>query len=432
MLLAVSGGLDSIALLDLFANLRDAWQFKLVAAHVNHHLRPAADRDAELVQQYCRRQTVECRVIDLNPDDRQPGDSREIWARDRRYLALRHLAEEIAADWIVTAHQLNDQAETILMHLADGCGIAGLRGIPAVRGNIIRPLLDFSRDELRHYVRDRQLQWTEDETNLDTAIPRNFIRNEILSTWLKRTPHLLKALQMVARYAWQQDELVQYLVQQSLPAVVRDRDERSIRLDGTALDGLPVALRTALIRSLCGDTGQPWRRHWYESLEYFLNHADTGQFAELPNGWIILKDRANVILRLGDRPGKLVIEISPGATIEIGDYRFNWRPVEMVNRFTGNPWSEYIDAGVLRGKTLILRTWRPGDRFQPLGLTGEKKVSDLLIDLKVDRFQKQRQLVLTADDEVVWVCGRRLADSVKITPASGQIAELSLEQKVGL
>ena len=182
VLCAVSGGRDSMALLHLLLDMAEKGGFRVAAAHFNHRLRPTADRDEAFVRDWCRARDVPlvCGIGDARAFARQAGTSLEDAARTLRYQFLESTADRLGAERIATAHHREDNAETVLLHLLRGSGLQGLGGIPPVRGRIVRPLLEMGREDINSYIQMNSIPFVEDETNRDTAFPRNRLRLEVL------------------------------------------------------------------------------------------------------------------------------------------------------------------------------------------------------------------------------------------------------------
>lgn len=431
ILLAVSGGLDSMVLLDLFSRLTIDWEIRIGVAHVNHNLRSNSRDDASFVRAFCTERDIWYRELNLNPDERDKSYNLEAWAREERYGVLQSVAKEEGFDFIATGHHLNDHAETILMHIASGCGLNGLLGIRPVLKNIIRPMLDFSKSELQAYAAQYELVWVEDQTNQDIDFTRNYIRHKIIEPWLDRDPALLNGLKTVSRHTGEYISAIDYVIEQEITSNVKKTDYGSrIIIDG-AIDRLPLVIRIGLIRKCTGSENVPIRNYHFTDLGNFLESAGVGDFLELPAGWNLLCDRGNWIL---DKPQIITDDqcnVPIPGEIKFGTMVLKTRFRDIPKRFTRTPWTEYIDYRFLMDKRLILRTWQAGDRVKPLGMSGYKKISDLLVDMKIDRFQKQSQLVLLADDEIIWVCGRQISDVVKISTTTDEVVELSMQLIVG-
>ncbi len=430
VLLAVSGGLDSVVLFHLFLKLAQEQSVSFGVIHINHNLRPEAGQEAEFVLKLCELNNIAYFLETLDPGSILKGISIEAWGRTERYAAFQEVADQQGYNFIATAHHLNDHVETVLMHIGDGCGIDGLKGIRTQIGAIVRPLLPFSQAEIRDFARENKIDWMEDPSNNELRFRRNRYRHEIIAPWLEAENGLLKAVNFLSSRAVEMDELIAFSAKKIADQVIRLSDDNSITIAVDSIKSLPVLLQVGLIRKIVDTSGQPWRRHRWNNLINFIKNATTGRFLELTDGWVILRNRDDFILTL-DNTDQYQVKVKPGTDTRCGNYILKWREVQAVKQFTDTPWSEYIDAGYLKGKTLILRNWLPGDHFRPLGMGGTKKISDLLIDARVDRFQKANQLILEADNEIIWVCGRRLSDLVKITSATKSFVELTIERYVG-
>ena len=428
VIIAVSGGKDSMALLHSMDKTAHRLNIAIDAVHVNHHLRDDSYEDQALVEKTCTKLKINLIIDHLDPATKLKGESLEMWARKRRYRSLERIRKEINADWIFTAHHGNDQIETILLHLSQGTGISGFRGIHDIQGHILRPLLGFSRVDINEYADEVDISWVDDSSNADETIPRNYLRRNIVKLWEKSDPNLVKAFQEVSEHAKDANEALQFAANIFIPNIIKQKTRVSIKLDEVQLLAIPPLLRIILLRELM-DSAEPWRRFVYSGLKRFFKNANTGQIYQLPDEWQILKDRKQFILTRKNSRRRKPITVSPRIKIETDDFIFTWKTDCIGKSFNSDRETEIIDANKIN-QTMILRPWEPGDRFQPLGMSGHKKVSDFLIDIKMDRFSKQEQFVLADKEEVLWVCGQRISDRVKVTPETTDYAELSFRQDV--
>jgi tRNA(Ile)-lysidine synthetase-like protein len=189
LLLAVSGGCDSIALLELFH--RKKLSSKLTAVHVNHRLRPDADSDQEFVEHVCRERNIPLEVEVLDPVSRPARQSLEMWGREHRYTAFAHARKKFNADFVLTAHHRDDVVETFCLRIWRGTGFSGLAGIPFQRaGGIVRPLLPIRKTDLAEWLSSLGTTWREDGSNTDESIPRNWVRHQLLPEWRKKESDL--------------------------------------------------------------------------------------------------------------------------------------------------------------------------------------------------------------------------------------------------
>lgn len=246
MLCAVSGGRDSMALLHFLKTVSRREGFALHAAHYNHHLRPTADRDENLVRQYCRQREIPltCGGGDVAAWARQQGASLEDAARTLRYRFLEETADAVGAERIATAHHVQDNAETVLLHLLRGSGLRGLGGIPPVRGRIVRPFLETDRRDIDAYVAREEIPYTEDETNADTAYTRNRLRWEILPLLEEASPGCTGRIAAAAGLLREEEAHLTAECKALLPSETGD----VIRLPATLLGQQDAAMRRRLVR----------------------------------------------------------------------------------------------------------------------------------------------------------------------------------------
>ncbi len=410
-LVAISGGMDSVALLYLASQLQQ--DHDIYAVHVNHGLRDASDFEEKFVSELCESLNIPLSVHHANSPQKK-GESMEMWARRIRQSAFDSAQKEFNCDWSLTAHHGNDNVETILMHMDDGCGIEGLRGIPKQNGKILRPLLQFSRKDISDYINEHALEYVEDESNADTSIRRNYIRHHVVMPWECQAPTIISRFNELAQKATEAVDRMN-IVMAALAAEVKLEKNR-FTIGDDVIGNLSGNQKVRLVKQLMGRTNMAWRRHHWTSMEGWMNNAETGSIFHINGNWSILRDRDQWVLRK--------------KTLGHDGYRLS---LNHVNSFTSSDdnTKEIIDARVVEGKNIQLRKWKAGDQFQPLGMDGTKKVSDLLIDEKVDRFTKEKQLVVTADGEIIWVCGQRISDGVKVTKNTTEFVELSLERELG-
>ena len=427
IIIAVSGGKDSMTLLYSMCRIADRLNVKIKAVHLNHHLRDNSNNDQILVDKFCKQLKIDFTVDHLDPDTKLKGESPEAWARDHRYASLERIRKEIGADWIFTAHHGNDQIETILFHLSQGTGISGFRGIHDNQGHILRPMLCFSRGDIDQYASEMNIPWVNDSSNFDESIPRNNLRHNVIKPWERSNPHLVSAFYEISEHAKDANEALQFAANLLIPDIIKQKNDKLFSLDGEQLRAIPPLLRTTLLRELIGAT-EPWRRFIHNGLRTFIGNAKIGQIYWLPNDWQLLKDRKQFILKKIKVQQKKPIVVSPDIKVDNGDFTFIWKTDTRLESFSVNRDTELIDANKINCQSLTLRPWLPGDRFHPLGMAGTKKISDYLIDEKVDLYTKGNQWVLVDGEKIIWVCGRRINDEVKITDKTTDYAKLIFKQ----
>ena len=427
IIIAVSGGKDSMTLLYSMCRIADRLNVKINVVHVNHHLRHNSNNDQILVDKFCTQLKINFILDHLDPATKLKGESPESWARNHRYAVLERIRKEIDADWIFTAHHGNDQIETILFHLSQGTGISGLRGIHDNQGHILRPMLCFSRSDIDQYAAEMNIPWVDDSSNLDESIPRNNLRHNVIKPWERSNPDLVSAFHEISEHAKDANEALQFAANLLIPDIIKQNNDNLFSLDGERLRAIPPLLRTILLRELIGTT-EPWRRFIHNGLRTFIANAKIGQIYRLPDNWQLLKDRKQFILKKIKVQQKKPIVVSPDIEVNSGDFIFIWKTDTRLESFSVNRDTELIDANKINCQTLTLRPWLPGDRFHPFGMAGTKKISDYLIDEKVDLYTKGNQWVLVDGEKIIWVCGRRINDEVKITDKTTDYAKLIFKQ----
>ncbi|MFQ6676924.1 MAG: tRNA lysidine(34) synthetase TilS [Fidelibacterota bacterium] len=427
ILMGVSGGADSMVLCHLMSQLQDEYQLKLSVIHVQHHLRKDAEADAQFVKSFCEMNRISFYREDIDPSSKRKNQSTEAWARKNRYLLFNKCKNAIEADKIVTAHHGDDQIETILLHIADGSGMNGVLGIREEMKYIIRPLLPFSRQEIKAYAGENNLHFVEDSTNNDLSHPRNYLRKNIIPNWKQQTPGLVSSVRTLTENVRESKEVMDFLIQKSISDYVEFVSKDRMIIASIDDGEEPASFRSYLIKSLIA-RNELWRRHDWMNLKEFIQRSCTGTVLSI-NHYALLKDRGRIIIQKEMRRDEKVYTVHAGDDFSTNHFRFSWTPTESVDIERANHEYETVDAEKLC-QNVHLRIWESRDRFQPLGMEGHKKMSDFLVDCKMDRFQKNDQYVLANDSEILWVCGQRISERIKITEHTTQMAELSFHTVV--
>lgn len=419
VVVGVSGGLDSTVLLDL---LRAA-DLSVTVAHVNYGLRGAAsDEDESFVRSIAVRADVPCFVHHAQFE----GASVQTEARAIRYRFFGHVAEQVGALFVATAHHREDQAETLLLNLFRGAGPVGLAGIPTRRAlspesrvTVVRPLLATSRADILAHAQARGLRWREDASNRATDYRRNVVRNEILPL-VER--HFDGASNRIAHTA---SLLHGYLDSGStlasgaeFDAAKSQQETRALRVD--RLTSHPETVRGGMLLEALRRwaPNAPRSAASVRELDALL-YAQPGRRVAWP-GVTVWRERESIVfVSTEEERAEVDLTVASGEThTPFGNIYIE--PLETVPpRFDSSPHVEVVDSERLRWP-LRLRTWRDGDAIRPLGLDGRKKVSDLLTERRVPSHQRRHQLVLLSGDEVVWAVGHRLSTRVAVGPETTQ------------
>lgn len=448
VVVALSGGPDSVALLHILRELETSGELVIAGiAHFNHRLRGDASEQDE---RFCREAaaalgiTAEVGSADVREAAREQKRSIEDAARRLRYAFLNEAAARLRADAIAVGHSRDDQAETFLLRLLRGSGSRGLGGIRPKNGNVIRPLIDISRAELRQFAAERSLSFREDETNADVSMPRNRIRHELLP-YLQRelSPNIVELLAREAALAREDDERLQIeAIELASSIVLTDtRAEFDGRLPGTVavvsldadrLRSLHPALRSRVAR-IALEPLAGGRFVGFEHVQRFLEFAGAGapgSALSLP-GQQARHDGRFVRLqvepdrRRPERERALRVPLPVPGEVVLAEQ--GWTVLaDFVEGAGSNLGQSNALTALVRGfeGPLGVRTRRPGDRFQPPGLGGRtRKLQDYLVDRKVPRSARDRlPLVVDRDDKIVWIVGHAVAEGFRAAePSPGVI-----------
>ncbi len=437
VLAAVSGGVDSMSMLDCLLKYSCETDLKLYVAHVNHRLRgQQSDQDEALVRAFCSQNGLKYYIKQYNVDSsaKEHGLSVEMAGRRLRYRFFNDTARNTPNCIIATGHTLDDHVETVLMRILKGTGWQGLCGITIKRDNIVRPLRFARKKELYDYARVQQIPFREDHTNFISMGQRNILRNEVIPLLTdKINPQLHKAVDRLSNigretHIWLQEEIKQYYRR-----VVIKEERYQIVLEIAGLKNYFRAIKKGILLQSIAKLEQTYAPQYnyliMDNLVNLINRSKTGKHLRLSKKIWANIDRGRLILahkKFLDWDGS---QITMGAPFETTTFRFKAALVPRADyRINKSSDMEFIDYDKVKGK-FKLRQWQPGDSFQPLGFNHHKKVSDLFVDHKISRFKKQQIPILVDQTGVVWVCGLRLAERVKITADTQQVVKLTYEEK---
>ncbi|MBE3588472.1 MAG: tRNA lysidine(34) synthetase TilS [Thermoanaerobacteraceae bacterium] len=430
VLVGVSGGPDSMALLHFLWQLRREFSLNLAVAHLNHLFRGEEARaDARMVEEYARGLGLPVYVeeFDVPAYRRRTGLSAQDAARRVRYRFFERLAGETGAGRVALGHHADDQAETILFNFLRGAGPSGLKGIPPVRGRYIRPFLDVRRREIESYCRRYQLPVREDASNKKPIYTRNRIRLELIPLLeQKYNPGLVDALVHLGHICREEDAYLEEETARLYSRVLLEEREDRLVLSIPALLSAPVALRRRLVRRafacLAGEGGSlSFLR--VEALLLLVENPVGGRVVELPGGVKARRQKSRLYLWLDQNdlavPFYSYPLVVPGVTFipETGQRilaRVIPSPAAPDPRRL-SPAEALLDYDSLPGD-LRVRRRREGDRFHPLGMAGSMKLKKFLIDRGVARERRDEIPLVVAGEQVVWVGGLRPGEPWKVTP----------------
>jgi len=436
ILVALSGGADSVALTHALLELRERFHLKIAAAHLNHRIRAdESDRDERFVSDMCARFEVEL-VVERAEGLDAGSPNLEERARDARYRFLNRAADAIAADYIALAHHGDDQAETVLMRILRGAGIAGLAAMrERGPGRLIRPMLDLSREEILDYVHARGISFVEDSSNRSTEILRNRIRVELIPMLEREyAPGLRRRLSEVAAEMRSVDEFMVAAASIELDAMRSDRGA----LDVARFRALAPALQMTLLRLYLGSRMGRLRRitrAHLEALRRLVLEGGPSDSIDLPNRWRAEREY-NLLRVVNTAPASAEAFSVPlrldGITIvEAASYRFETSTIAVDAAHAsmpGDPRVAFFDAAEIRDRGLRVRNFIRGDRISPLGMDGARKVKDVFIDRKIPRGDRGRFPIVTIAGEVAWLPGLARGIAALVTEATEAVLRVEARE----
>ena len=434
VVVAVSGGADSMALLSALFQLRSVYNMTLIVAHVNHQLRKEeAEQDALFVEQQAARLGLPFHqtCVDVKALQQSSGMSLQQAARQLRYRFLHALYQDLNATRIALGHTADDQAETLLMRLVRGSGPTGFAGIPAVRLPFIRPLITVSRSAIYSYLQSEHCPWVEDSSNTHTVYLRNRVRLDLLPKLQQYNPQIVRRLNELADMLRADSQvLAQQVDEWALQALAwqgRSRVEICRRFFGLA----PVAIQRRLLRrvieALAASPEAVGFRH-VESLRQFIISGNQERQCSLP-GEIGIARRAETILlwNVSKPPAIPCIFVLPvPGKVDIAPLNIRLtadvipKPCHLGRM---NPQWTLLDLDRIVCP-LQVRFRQPGDRFYPLGSPGSKKLHDFFVDTKIPRGERPYVPLVVSNYEIVWVVGYRIAEPFKLRPETNRVLRL--------
>jgi len=431
VLAAVSGGKDSVAMLDLLHRYFEGDPTRLGVVYVNHGWDPKRhELESAFVREMASRLSLpfHARKIRSLSSDKRRSESLEAWSRRERYRLLLETLVEGGYTLCAIGHTADDQAETVLMRLLKGSGLWGLSGIPVRREFYIRPMMGFTTGEILDYLRFRRLEFVEDPTNRDMRRLRARIRHQLLPTLEHNlNPEVKQALVDLSQDVGE----LRSKVTTELASPIHAEKGKIILAEGPFFSYLDIIRKIWLQEALQKASGAlyPLRRHHMESVSRLSGNGKTGKWVALPGGFRLLRDRDRLILLPMSATGNESIPISLGQNscrslgVEFVAEEF---PLESA-AFSTDPAVEWMDYDRLPSPW-ILRRWKAGDRFRPLGAPGTKKISDFLIDQKISEDEKARVLVLEVSGEIVWVVGHRISEIARITASTKRVVRCEVRR----
>ncbi len=399
-LLAVSGGIDSMVLLSAFVKLR--LNFKV--AHCNFQLRGYESyEEEEFVMAHCESLNVPVEVCRFDTNDhKKGGESIQMVARRLRYEWFEQLQQKHRLKYLVLAHHLDDQIESFFINFLRGTGIRGLMGMQLLAGDRLRPMLNLTRNQIEHYANYMELEYREDSSNLDHKYVRNKIRHNVMPLMKEIRPEIHQIFIGNNRKLNEAQEALDY----SLAELTTDLNPEQI--DKNWFNELPFYYRHAYLSAFGFSASQ--------IVDMATASVGSSFFA---GNWVLDVNRESLSLRVNSEPEKAQRYLESDEKVVLHELEFALKEVEGAQIVTDENVAA-LDLDTLEFP-LKIRSWQEGDSFVPLGMSGEKKLSDFFTDQKMGRLEKEQQLIIeNGNGAIVWVVGKRISDLFKVTDQTKQ------------
>ena len=441
LLVAISGGIDSVVLTHLLHQLNCT----ILLAHCNFRLRGKdADQDEIFVKELAKQLTIPVftKSFETKKVAKQEKLSIQLAARKLRYNWFDELLKEHHLDYILTAHHADDNLETFLINTIRGTGLDGLTGIPDKNENIIRPLLSFSREQIENFAKENKITWREDSSNTETNYLRNKIRHDVIPTLKELNPSLLTSFGKTIENLKGSKQIIDDSIEKLAVDIISFNSKKECPPEHVISSGVErrrVILKKAGIQKFNIENLKKLnnsKAYLYELLKQsgFTEWNDVADLLEAQSGKQVLSNTHRLVK---DRDFLLLTELQentieqtfnllePDTELNTQDFK-----IKLSKGNTRNPKPEtlnqiYLDKDKLKFP-LIVRKWKNGDYFYPLGMRGKKKLSKFFKDEKISILQKEKIWLLCSENQVVWIIGQRLDDRYKITDMTTNILKIEI------
>lgn len=411
--IAVSGGIDSMVMVDLFRKL----QYDFSILHCNFQLRgDESEAETQFLRDFCKANQIHyiLRYFDTEQYAKEQKLSTQLAARALRYNWFKQKLGKNNFQFLLTAHHADDNFETFIINLSRGTGLEGLTGIPAQNDYIIRPLLPFSRDEILAYAKENNLIWKEDSSNASDKYLRNKIRHQIVPILKELNPTFLANFQKTQEFLNESQTFIEDEVNLKYNDVVQEEENKKVISIGKLLEL------------------QNWKTYLYQWLNPygFTAWNDIYELVKSSSGkqifsdyYILLKDRKTLILHKNGTTSEVYYFTKEEISLKV-PLKITKSKVDNIS----NPTKHviFVDEDKLTFP-LIIRKWKQGDVFYPSGMQGKKKLSKFYKDEKYSLLDKENQWLLCSNNEIVWVIGKRADERFKATETTHNIIKIQLE-----
>lgn len=439
VIVGVSGGPDSMCLLHILYLLKEKMHIEIVVAHVNHCLRGnEADEDEIYVEEYCKKMNIEyySKRIDINSIALEKNISCETAGREARYDFFYELKKKLSAQKIAVAHNANDQAETVLMRIMRGTGLAGVVGIKPIRDNlVVRPIIRLTRREIESYCKDNRISTRIDKTNLESIYSRNKIRLELIPYMEKNfNSDIVNTINRFANILFKDNEYIDLVASDKYREYCALECGKIIMRKELFKEHEAIVSRVIRIalKELKGNLYNLETKHIYDIIH--IQRGDTGKRVTLPENLVAINNYGNINMYMYVPP---VNKEKKEFVLEIGEKYFIkeknlFLKIEIQTKgeeynLKGNNFTKYFDYEKIKGQ-ITFRYRRQGDKFQPIGMLGTKKLKDIFMDLKIPKEERDEIPLICFGDEIAWVWGYRISEKFKIDKDTNKILRIQFRR----
>lgn len=440
IVIGVSGGPDSMALLYILLELKESIDFKIFVAHLNHGVRGKdAKKDQLFVEEECKKLNLPyyTKTISMVEYGKEKGITAEEAGRELRYGFFREILKKQGGGKIAVAHNKNDQAETVIMRFMRGTGIDGLKGMEFISEDIIRPILSINRAEIENYIEEKKIETVLDKTNLQPIYSRNKVRLELIPYIEENfNPNIIDTIWRISNLSQIDSEFLEKHSKKLFNQVVIKDGKNSIILDGRKILELDRSIQQRIIRNGIGKINGTLQgiteSHVIFGLNLLLN-GHTGKSINIINNIVIRLNYNELIIEkeINIKKKDYIYELKyPGVEFveELG-YSFNMEIIDFQEglKFEKSKYIGYFDLDKINGD-LFLRNRRAGDRFTPFGMKGSKKIKDYFIDEKINKESRDIIPILTDKNHILWLVGYRTSERYKINRNTEKILKITYKQ----
>jgi tRNA(Ile)-lysidine synthase len=433
VVVGVSGGPDSVGLLHVLAAMRGELSFQMVAAHLDHALRPSSAAEADFVRNLAEQLGIVTHVRreDVAKQARFHGISVEEAGRRIRYDFFEHVRTKADAHAIATAHHRDDVVETFLLRIFRGSSMTGLRGILPVRGHIVRPFIDVARVEILAFLQHEAIDFIQDATNLESTTDRNFVRNRLVPLVTERFPGFAESVKRTMELIAEEEAILEPTADALYHEAILPCAQ-GLSLDVEKLCQAPRVIAARSLRKALYELSGPetrWKRIHIEALLKVLRGNNPSAQLDLPRGLKALREYGALLLTAQPPdhvPKALNIVVNRPGRVTTGAAALEFAVLEASEAElpeTGETERACFDADRVPFP-LAVRTPQPGDRIEPWGMAGSTKLKKLFIDLRIPRARRGDLLVVVKDNAILWIPGIRRSKIAPVEPETRRILEI--------